>query len=53
MVLDLTGRGVKEATAAPPFSRMLWKLGIDAPPPLFAAFGINTLVMGGCFGFFL
>lgn len=35
---------------APPLVRLLWKTGINIPPPLFAPFWLNTSVMGGLFG---
>src|SRR5690606_5915862 len=41
---------VPRGTAAPPAWRLLWKLGIEVPPPLFARFAPAALAMGACFG---
>lgn len=41
--------GISPYTAAPPLYRLLWRLGVEIPPPLFAAFLPNALLMGGFF----
>jgi Family of unknown function (DUF6404) len=41
--------GISPYTAAPPLYRLLWRLGIEIPPPLFAAFLPNAFLMGGFF----
>ncbi|ERK14347.1 hypothetical protein L580_3503 [Serratia fonticola AU-P3(3)] len=35
---------------APPILRLLWKWGVQIPPPPFAPFWLNTLCFGGFFG---
>lgn len=35
---------------APPFMRLLWKLGVQIPPPPFMPFWLNMLCFGGFFG---
>ena len=42
--------GVPASTAAPPAWRLLWRLGLETPPPLFLGFWPGALVMGGFFG---
>lgn len=32
---------------APPISRLLWKCGVQIPPPPFASFWLNVLCFGG------
>ncbi|KAF1712309.1 hypothetical protein CSC70_01940 [Pseudoxanthomonas kalamensis DSM 18571] len=44
--------GVSRSTAAPPAWQLLWRLGIEVPPPLFLSFLSITLVMGTVFGLF-
>ena len=44
--------GVSKGTAAPPIFRLLWRLGIEVPPPLFISFIPAALGMGVFFGFF-
>ena len=46
-VEDLRARGVRKSTAAPHFYRLLWRLGIAVPPPLFLSFHL-TLALHGC-----
>jgi len=47
---DLKQRGISEYTTAPPFYRLLWRMGIETPPPHFASFGSIALMMGMFFG---
>ena len=42
--------GVSPSTAAPPIWKLLWRLGIDLPPPLFMGFWSAAFFMGGFFG---
>jgi membrane associated rhomboid family serine protease len=42
--------GVPKSTSAPPAWRILWRLGIEVPPPLFVPFVPNALAMGIFFG---
>ena len=44
--------GVSKSTAAPPAWRLLWRLGFEVPPPVFAPFAANALAMGAFFGLF-
>ena len=45
----LRALGVPRSTFAPPFYRALWRLGIEAPPPLFTGFLALALTQGGLF----
>ena len=36
LIHDLSRRGIKPRAAAPPIYRLLWKIGVHVPPPLFA-----------------
>jgi hypothetical protein len=45
-VEDLRARGVRHATAAPLVYRLLWRLGIAIPPPLYQSV-LGTLVLHG------
>ena len=45
LIADLGEQGYSEFTVAPPLFRMLWKHGIDIPPPLFMSFW-SILVFG-------
>lgn len=38
LIQDLRERGVSRYTAAPPFFRMMWRLGWNVRPPLFQPF---------------
>jgi hypothetical protein len=49
LLKDLTQRGVRQYTVAPPLYRLLWRLGIEATPPHFASFWALVLAMGGFF----
>ncbi|WP_425477035.1 DUF6404 family protein [Cognatiluteimonas weifangensis] len=42
--------GVSPSTAAPPIWKLLWRLGIDLPPPLFMGFLSATFFTGSLFG---
>ena len=44
--------GVSKSTAAPPAWRLLWRLGVEVPPPLFTPFMSSALAMGAFFGLF-
>src|SRR5690349_12297522 len=44
--------GISTYTAAPPAWRLLWRLGVQAPPPLFLGFWTTAIAMGSFFGFF-
>ena len=50
MAEHLSSLGVPRSTYAPPFYRVLWRLGIDAPPPLFGGFLAIALPGGAFFG---
>lgn len=45
----LSGLGLPRSTFAPPFYRALWRLGIEAPPPLFTGLVPLALIMGTLF----
>lgn len=45
-----TSRGIGRLDAVPPLHRLIWALGIQARPPHFASFGVNTLLFGGFWG---
>jgi hypothetical protein len=47
---DLAHRGISKGTAAPPLYRLLWRLGIEVPPPLLASFGSLAVMWGVLFG---
>jgi len=51
-VNELAQRGVGKYTTAPPLYRLLWRLGIEVPPPHFAGFWSLTLLMGVFFAVF-
>jgi len=38
--------GASKNWIAPPVHRLLWKIGVDVTPPLFATFAENVAVMG-------
>jgi hypothetical protein len=48
----LESKGLGRSTRAPPLFRLLWKLGIEVPPPHMAGFAFNSVLMGGFFGVF-
>ncbi len=39
-------QGVGRYTVAPPLNRLLWKMGLNMPPPLSRGFWLNVLIMG-------
>jgi len=49
---ELSAKGVKKLTIAPPIFRLLWALGIEIPPPLFLGFFPLAILMGlaACLG---
>ncbi len=49
LIAELGGQGYSEFTVAPPLFRMLWKHGIDIPPPLFMSFWPIMGLMGPLF----
>ena len=49
-VEDMERRGVRRNTSAPPVFRMLWRLGVNIPPPLFLSFGALFVLSGSTFG---
>ena len=49
-LLLLEKTGIWRSNYAPPFVRLLWRLGIDVPPPHFATFAGSACVAGGFFG---
>lgn len=44
--------GVPRSTVAPPAWRLLWRMGLEVPPPLFIPFLPAALGFGGFFGLF-
>jgi len=46
----LKARGIPANEAAPHFHRLLWRCGIDVPPPHFASFRFNVAFIGGFSG---
>lgn len=46
----LEATGIWRSNYAPPLLHLLWRMGFDMPPPHFASFAANTLLMGGVFG---
>jgi hypothetical protein len=50
MYRHMASLGISRAVAAPPAWRLLWALGIEAPPPLFAPFWPSVLLIGAYFG---
>jgi hypothetical protein len=42
--------GMWRSSYEPPALRLLWRLGVDAPPPHFAGFGASALAIGSFFG---
>ena len=45
-------QGVSRYTAAPPLDRLLWKIGLNVPPPLCRGFWLNVLISGTLFAIF-
>src|SRR5262245_11516899 len=50
MRAHLSELGLSEGFHSPPLYRLLWRLGINAPPPLFSSFGAIAFVQGSLFG---
>jgi len=50
MFAVLPKQGINKYTFAPPIYRLLWKIGIEIPPPLFSTFTSIFLFMGIFFG---
>ena len=46
----LAATGMRRSNYEPPSLKLLWKLGIDAPPPHMASFMANALFSGTYFG---
>lgn len=46
----LRGTGMRESNYLPPATRLLWRLGVEVPPPHFAGFFGAALVSGTFFG---
>ena len=46
MYRHMDALGVSRSTAAPPLWRLLWRAGIEIPPPLFIPFLSAALGMG-------
>ncbi|MFA9274463.1 MAG: DUF6404 family protein [Candidatus Aquirickettsiella gammari] len=44
--------GISPSTSAPPVWKILWRLGLEVPPPLFMGFWPTALFMGSYFGVF-
>ncbi len=45
-IRDMLDRGEKKSGISPLIYRLLWKIGVNIPPPLFASFLQHTLVAG-------
>ena len=45
-------QGVGRYTAAPPLNRLLWKIGLNVPPPLSRGFWLNFFITGTLFAIF-
>jgi hypothetical protein len=50
LINDLGQKGIGPYTVAPPLYRLLWGLGIKAPPPHFGGLWVPALGMGTTFG---
>jgi hypothetical protein len=48
-IRDMQRRGVGPYTSAPPLFRLLWRLGLEVPPPFFLGFWSVLLVSGALF----
>jgi hypothetical protein len=46
----LAQSGMRQSNYLPLATLLLWKLGVQVPPPHFAGFAATTLVAGGSFG---
>jgi Family of unknown function (DUF6404) len=47
----LAATGIKSANYLPPAVRILWRFGVEVPPPHFMPFGKSALAAGTAFGF--
>jgi len=50
LIDDLKAKGLKKYNIAPPLYRLFWKMDWEVPPPVFASFLTNTLILGTFFG---
>ena len=50
-LLLLKATGIRESNYCPPLLRLLWRLGVQAPPPHFASFGATATLAGSFFAF--
>jgi hypothetical protein len=50
MYSELPDKGIRRLTFAPPVYRLLWKLGVEVPPPHFSSFIFLFLTFGISFG---
>lgn len=50
MKSHMAALGIMASTAAPPAWKLLWRLGVEIPPPLFLGFWSLALFMGAFFG---
>jgi len=48
----LASTGIWRSSYVPPLLRLLWRLGLDVPPPHFATFWNNVLYNGSLFAVF-
>jgi hypothetical protein len=49
LIRDLAHHGWQRNAVAPPLFRLLWKLGIEVPPPPFLGYLGHALLIGGFF----
>ena len=45
-------QGVRENMAVPPYYRLMWKIGLDIPPPFNQGFWLSALIPGIIFAIF-
>lgn len=50
MFKELPERGIRKYEFAPPLYRLLWRIGIEIPPPLFSSFIFLFIFEGLLFG---
>jgi|SRR5215210_2188925 len=50
LIVELGQQGVSPYASAPPLFRLLWRLGLNVPPPFFLGFLPLTLLTGTFFG---
>lgn len=50
MKRHMAALGILPSTAAPPAWRLLWRFGVEIPPPIFLGFWRAALYMGAIFG---